>query len=244
MAEPPRHAELIVEGETDQHVLSNLLWKFDIKNYRVKRDEVDRATRRPVDELLISIAGSRPELFRMIAPKLKASDRSAVGFVVDADTGSDDTSAYRRTWDAIKEQVRLAGITKIKNPQRGLAPVFEGRFDMRIGFWIMPDNQQPGAIEHFLRVLIDANDKLIAFAESCTRQAQSEHGASFSTNDFLKAHLACWLAWQDEPGRPLGQAMSHESFHHHHELAARFKDWISRLLVPVVSDDPSTGEKK
>jgi hypothetical protein len=239
----PRHAELIVEGETDQHVLSNLLWKHNIKNYRVKRDEIDRPSRRPADELLISIAGSRPELFRMISPKLKASDRSAVGFVVDADTDSKRKSAHRRTWDAIREQVRLAGISSFGHPQSGQPTLFEGRFGMRVGFWIMPDNQQSGAIESFLRGLIDEKDSLIGFAESCTREAQSNHGASFPQNDFLKAQLACWLAWQEEPGRPLGQAILHKPFLHDHKLAAGFKDWITGLLGFVHSDDATSGEK-
>ena len=57
-----------------------------------------------------------------------------------------------------------------------------------IGVWIMPDNQRDGRIEHFLRDLIDANDELLPFAETCSRHAKDSHATGLRRKIFLTLH--------------------------------------------------------
>ena len=38
-------------------------------------------------------------------------------------------------------------------------------------------------------------------------------------------------AWQDEPGRPLGQAITKQALRPHTDIAVRFTDWLTRLFT-------------
>lgn len=224
-----RHYEIVVEGETDQHVLSNLLHHHGIPNHRVKRDE-KIGPNSPVDKLLITVAGSRQELLQQIPPRIKAGNRSAIGFVIDADDDALSVKAIERTWTAICAQAKIAGMECPPTMVEQGHVQRDDRFDAVIGYWIMPDNRQSGAIESFLRQLINDNDTLIDYAEVATRTAKDTHHARFSPADFLKAQLACWLAWQEQPGTPLGQAWREQGFQIHGPLATTFVEWIKSLL--------------
>lgn len=235
-----RHAELVVEGETDQHVLSNLLHYHGIANHRVKRDE-KIGPNSQIDKLLITVAGSRQELLQQIPIRIKAGNRSAIGFVIDADADavSDNApvvKAIERTWMAIRGQTKSAGLECPPNLVEQGHIQRDDRFDATIGYWIMPDNCQSGAIESFLRQLIEDSDTLIDYAELVTRTAKDTHNARFSQADFLKAQLACWLAWQEQPGIPLGQAWREHGFQTQGPLATSFVRWISRLLAGAANE--------
>lgn len=229
----PRHAELIVEGENDQHIISNLLWKMQIPNYRVQRNERSATAKAGIDDLLITVAGGRAELLQSISARIKAGDRSALGFVVDADQDGEHDAAIDRTWNAISDQLANAGLAPTESIGTSGWDRIDSRFGTRVGFWIMPNNEIAGAIEEFLHRLIDEHDTLIAFAGESTLKAKADYSAQFSVVDVAKAHLACWLAWQNQPGRPPGQAMIHDTFRLEHELARQFVGWVQRLLAPI-----------
>ena len=93
---------------------------------------------------------------------------------------------------------------------------------------MMPDNQSPGAIEHFLETLINDEDPLIEFARKSVDDA-IEHGAQIVESNKLKAVLRTWLAWQDTPGLPYGTAIRAKFFEHNSDLANSFVDWFKRL---------------
>jgi hypothetical protein len=92
----------------------------------------------------------------------------------------------------------------------------------------MPDNQRDGKLENFLAELIAADDPLIGHAQKATAEARGL-GATFSVPDVIKAEVHSWLAWQDEPGKPYGQAMMARYFQHDAAVAARFVAWFRRL---------------
>jgi len=45
----------------------------------------------------------------------------------------------------------------------------------------------------------------------------------------IKAQIHTWLAWQKEPGKPMGQAITKRFFDHTTPHAQQFMDWIRRL---------------
>ncbi len=93
----------------------------------------------------------------------------------------------------------------------------------------MPDNRRSGALEDFLRDLIVQGDKLINHAESSTERAR-EIGALFNEQDFKKAVLHTWLAWQEMPGRPYGTAINACYFGANSAAAGAFVSWFRKLL--------------
>ncbi len=51
------------------------------------------------------------------------------------------------------------------------------------------------------------DDELWTIAESALKQATSVK-CNFRSSYTMKAHLHTWLAWQEEPGTPMGQAIT------------------------------------
>nr|WP_254435729.1 DUF3226 domain-containing protein [Dolichospermum sp. UHCC 0260] len=48
--------------------------------------------------------------------------------------------------------------------------------------------------------------------------------------DLSKAIIHTYLAWQDEPGYPMGQAITKQSLRPHTDIAIKFTDWLTRLF--------------
>lgn len=93
----------------------------------------------------------------------------------------------------------------------------------------MPDNRRSGALEPFLRDLVDTNDQLLPLAVRSTDSAKKA-GAQFPDTRRDKAVLRTWLAWQKEPGLPYGLAVSKHYFRHDMALAGRFVAWFKRVF--------------
>lgn len=94
----------------------------------------------------------------------------------------------------------------------------------------MPDNQQTGALEHFLASLVGTGDRLLAHARDSTGQA-TELGAKFAAKDTDKAIVHAWLAWQEKPGLPYGTALRAKYFRHDAPVAKAFVAWFRRLYL-------------
>ena len=80
-----------------------------------------------------------------------------------------------------------------------------------VGIWLMPDNQIPGMLENFLSFLVPLNDPLWSFAEDVLEQVIKQD-CRFPEVHKIKARVHTWLAWQKEPGKPLGQAITKQYF--------------------------------
>ncbi len=76
----------------------------------------------------------------------------------------------------------------------------------RVGIWLMPDNDVDGMLEDFCRQLVD--DQALKFASNCVQQAKDKQITSFIDNHHSKAVVHTFLAWQNEPGMPIGQAIT------------------------------------
>ncbi|MGK7944727.1 MAG: DUF3226 domain-containing protein [Microcystaceae cyanobacterium] len=45
-----------------------------------------------------------------------------------------------------------------------------------------------------------------------------------------KALIYTWLAWQEKPGRPMGQAITNHYLKHNSETVKAFTHWLSTLF--------------
>ena len=105
------------------------------------------------------------------------------------------------------------------------------KYKTRVGVWLMPDNGSVGALEHFLEKLVPTASPLYDFARACTIQSQqSPYDATFREVDQLKATLACWLAWQKNPGRPYGTGIRAGYFGKDSPEAHKFVAWFKDLF--------------
>lgn len=210
---PQARPELRVEGPDDLHALMHLL----ICN-GVDCDPKQSPQSYPE----IKCAGGVSQLLEGMTLAIQISTGRAVGFVIDADISPNDR------WAAVRARLIAADV---QVPETMPIDGFVGhsaRYDARIGVWLMPDNQASGTLEDFLSALVDDGDRVIGHAELATDKAK-HLGASFTSNDRLKAVLHTWLAWQEEPGLPYGTAVKALYFRHDHQLVLKFVRWFKRL---------------
>lgn len=107
--------------------------------------------------------------------------------------------------------------------------VVENTDSIRLGIWIMPDNQSNGSTETFLKCLVPSTEKpLWDHAENSTKEAQAI-GAKFTETSWDKACLRTWLAWQDPPDLTPGIALRKKALDPHCDSTTSFVNWFRKL---------------
>lgn len=201
--------QLVVEGKDDQHVI----WALCAQHRLPQVFEVEQVE--GVDALLAGIP-----------VRLKASGLPALGIVVDADA---DLPAR---WQAVRSQLVQAGYADVP-PQPDADGLVLVPLDLpRVGVWLMPDNTLPGALEDFVAYLIPEHDQLAPFAESSLDEIEAAGAQRYRLTQRSKAFVHTWLAWQEIPGQPMGQAITARALQHDRPLALRFVNWLRRVFFP------------
>jgi hypothetical protein len=205
---------LLVEGLDDEHVLKHICGNRGIPNL----DEVKQH-------------GSVDRLLDSVPVRLKASEEGdIVGVVIDADT---DLTAR---WQSLRGRLIRAGYTSTSVPDSPFAsgtiidPPANSLLP-RVGIWMMPDNKTPGILEDFLRFLVPAGSTLFDHViNSVATIPQSER--RFGQLAEPKAIVHTWLAWQEEPGRPLGTAITAKFLDPNVAQADVLVTWLKTLFFP------------
>jgi hypothetical protein len=158
---------------------------------------------------------------------------SRVGIVVDAD---ENISAR---WDGIRNILTGLGyqVPRVVDPG-GTLVLAPGEDGPPAGVWIMPDNWVSGILENFIRFLVPDEDLLLAHAETCVDGIATET-RRFPEVRRPKALIHTWLAWQEEPGSPLGLAIKKQYLDARREHGGRLAAWCRRLFLD--EPDPAGG---
>jgi hypothetical protein len=201
---------LLVEGKEDEHVFKALFGKRNLPHLsEIKEHE------------------GWFKLLEAIPVRLKESDVEILGIVLDADT------SVANRWEAVQHRLAAAGYTTPLQPEpQGvvLAPPPDTILP-RVGVWLMPNNTVPGKLEDFLRCLVPQSSALFAYAETSVNGIP-ENLRLFKPGDLPKALIYTWLAWQSEPGRPLGQSITAGFLEHTASEADILVGWLQRLFFP------------
>ncbi len=200
---------LLVEGNDDEHVMKHVCGTRGIQ----KLDE-------------IKPQGNVGQLLENLPVRLKESDIEVIGIVVDADT---DLAAR---WQAIRDRLVKEGYPDIPTQ-----PVLDGTILAppvgtllpRVGIWIMPDNQTKGILEDFLQFLIPEGSRLLKHVQSSVASIP-ENEQRFSQLAKPKAVVHTWLAWQQEPGKPLGTAITARYLDPDVKQVDVLVSWLNRLF--------------
>lgn len=149
-----RH-QLYVEDQDDKHTIRHLLIRHGFDHQEVQSFVEDK--------------GDKPGVLSAIPIAVSAGTGKSLGFVIDANDSPQDT------WRAVTARLRKVGVQAPKNiPEGGF--VGESKdYRARVGVWLMPDNRKTGALEDFLRDLINESDLLLPLAEDSARKARRHH---------------------------------------------------------------------
>jgi hypothetical protein len=217
---------MLVEGPDDFHVIQHLLTAhqvndqvlYHLEGHRLKDPVLGR------DNIVFKAREGVQNVLDYLSQQLRITgDLQAMGVVVDADL---DLSAR---WQSLRDVLIKSGyadIPKEPNPS-GIILVQEEK--PLVGLWIMPNNTLPGMMEDFFRLLVPADDVLWKRAKLCVDQIP-ETERLFGKNALMKAHVHTWLAWQERPGLPMGQAINNRYLNPNAPEAILLVNWLLRLF--------------
>lgn len=131
------------------------------------------------------------------------TERLAV--VIDADKEIHG-GGFERTLNQLSQRLNERGYTLSKgcDPWGLIFAHDDGLND--IGAWIMPNNADEGALEHWIQINVHP-DEGVLMQHARTSIDQIPNGQKFKEIRRTKAEVATWLAWQDEPDHGLWQAV-------------------------------------
>ena len=214
---PARH-QIYVEGNTDQHVLRNLLREHGIACELYDRNRLDDSP------IVIRNMNGYETLVRSLEAGLDDPTLERLAIIVDADM---DFSARLTSLQNRLVQLGAINLPKLPDTQGMVALVQRSDRDVPVGVWVMPDNAAVGHLETFLSFLVPAGDVLWPHAQAVVR-ALPERRFHDMAHD--KALVHTWLAWQEKPGLPLGQAVTAHYLDTKSIHARQFVSWIKHLF--------------
>jgi hypothetical protein len=203
-----KNAHLLVEGKNDQHVVWALCEAYQLPE---------------TFDVLVPGDGGVEAVLQDIPARIDEPGLQTLGIMLDAD---EDVQAR---WAGIHG--RLAEVGYILPPQPVEAGCITDLPDRpKVGIWVMPNNHLPGMLEDFVGFLIPQDDRLKPLAEKTLQSIEKKKLNLYRPTYRSKALLHTWLAWQETPGMPMGQAITAQVLLHNQPLANRFVDWLRNLF--------------
>jgi hypothetical protein len=147
-----------------------------------------------------------------------------LGIIVDAN------SDLLARWQAVRNRLIASGTVTLPDtplPEGTIATIDQGYRKLRIGIWIMPDNQSLGMLEDFIGQIVPDGDDLWDKAKLNVDEIERPR---FPEQHKSKAYIHTWLAWQEEPGKPLGLAITFRYLDANTPTAQKLIDFLRRLF--------------
>jgi len=213
--------KLLVEGDTDKRVIPEFIEQNGIEwENNKKQPIVYIKPENGIDDLLN---------IDVIKSELNRTSLKNLGIILDADEKPKDRQeAINNICKSLKEDQRF--LLSDNLTEDGL--IFELKYGVKFGIWMMPDNQNQGMLETFLFYLITDNNPednpLWQYTKEVVKEAKQK-GATYKDVHLDKAKIYTWLAWQNEPGRQLHQAIKEKILNPKHSLGQSFFRWFRQL---------------
>lgn len=202
---------LLVEGNDDYHLICALCKKFDItESFRV-------LDCKGIDELLEGLP-----------VRLKGSgETKTIGIVMDADVN------IQSRWEQVRTILINTGfyndIPKYC-PSRGAIVPPNDPDAIKVGIWIMPDNNSNGMLEDFATFLIPEQDNLLPIVDAVLADIEKKGINKYRLCHHAKARIHTWLAWQEDAGTPMGLAITKKYLVTTPHVCQDFIDWLNILF--------------
>lgn len=203
---PPKNL-LLVEGSDDREVVYQLANEAGI----------------PRGSFTAKPKAGYPNLIQTLEVELLASELKRLGILVDADF---DLAAR---WQSLRNRLLALGYDAIPPQPVPGGAIIHHDTQPRVGIWVMPNNTLPGMLEDFAAYLIPAEDNLWHYARQCVSQI-ADPDCRFPRQHEIKAQIHTWLAWQAEPGRPIGLAIKMRYLDTAVPQAQQFIAWLRQLF--------------
>jgi len=198
--------KLLVEGNDDQHVIWALCEKFNIP-----------------EEFDVIDCGGIDNLYESISLRFKQASVETVGIIIDADI------KLNNRWLYIRNLLSNQGFKMPEDlPNDGL---ILSNDNVKVGIWIMPNNDTSGMLEDFVSFLVPQNDKLLPIVDATLNEIENQKLNEYSLIHKSKARIHSWLSWQEDPGTPMGLSITKRYLTTDNESCKRLINWLQKLFV-------------
>lgn len=197
---------ILVEGQDDYHAISHLLRFYNLDT------QVTIQPKEGINNLLESL---EVELMQRAETRL--------GIIVDADVD------IASRWQSLSHRLLRSGYGAIPPQPNPEGTILKQAERPLVGIWLMPDNTLSGMLEDFIGLLIPLGDVLWPMAKESVQQVIVKD-RRFPQTQVMKANVHTWLAWQEEPGKPMGQAITKHYLKADAPHAKQLISWIRRLF--------------
>lgn len=231
---------ILVEGSSDAHVASKLSFTdlAIIKNgsenkskEKLENNEKDETGISANRSGVIKVAGNNVELLKLIPSEVNRPGIEVLGIITDA-----NDNIYARC-DSLKHRLSVAGINlttefpKYEGTIENCIVAFDGENErtIRIGIWIMPDNQSSGELEDFVSIMIPNDDPVWPRSKEYIEGIPTED-RKFSDKKAMRAKVYAWLSTRKTPG-PMGMAIEAQFLKTDGEVCMNFQAWLRDLLT-------------
>jgi hypothetical protein len=85
-------------------------------------------------------------------------------------------------------------------------------------------------LEDFISFLVPPDDELLPIADATLAAIESQHLNKYSLIHKSKAKIQTWLAWQDNPGAPMGLSITKKYLTTDEETCQRLIEWLRALF--------------
>ena len=203
---------LLVEGNNDSHVIMALCEHHKL----------------PENFKIIPCKGADDVLNNMRIRLTTPEQHHKIGIVLDAD---ENVQGRLDSFLWLITQCGKYDCTNIELSSKGfiLQPI--DNIYPTVGLWIMPNNSTGGMLEDFVVSLAHKDDEaLMTKADEILDQLEEEGIQKYKSVHRIKAKIHTFLAWQDEPGKPMGQAITARILNADAENAKLFIQWLKKLF--------------
>lgn len=209
------NALLLVEGNDDFHVIHSLCKRLGIDVRNLENANGGQFG-------IVDCKGF--ENLQLVLPvRFKQSNLRAIGIVVDAD--EDLSNRWKSIRDAL---IRQYFEVPEQLPHDGL--ILTNGAGIKVGVWIMPNNELRGMLEDFLTLLVPSDDNVLPKVRQLLSELEDLGHHKYAMVHKPKALLHTWLALQDDPGMPMGRAITKKVLNTEDALYLMFIDWMKRLF--------------
>ncbi len=227
----PAVQQLLVEGKDDRHVVWQLCVQHRLPELFAVvipgQDWDERlapSTRQTQTTAHEDEAAGIAELLKDVPVRMRQPGLRTLGIMVDA---NEDLLGR---WQAVRGAVARGGHRSVPDQPPADGWISAATNGLRVGAWLMPDNRAPGTLEDFAARLIPDDDLLLPRAVSALQEIEAAGLRRYRVAHRPKALIHTWLAWQENPGHPMGLAIKAGALRHDAPPALEFVAWLRRLF--------------
>jgi len=220
---------LLVEGKTDAFVISALCKEHGINTQFIKELNENES-----EGCHFSIHykddSNNDQLLKNIPVFAEAEGMEILGVVLDADDHL--TGRVQAIGDRLKKVQPSLKASDVQISENGTTSNDIGNLK-KFGFWIMPDNKNPGMLEDFLMKIVLKPAECIDLATECVEKAKKQGCCTFREAHYSKAVIHTYLAWQDKPVNSLNLpklSIDETKFDSKAELSQKLIAWLKELF--------------